>query len=224
MDLKATWNNIVICVDTRKKESFRFSDGTEIKLERGWNNFNLREVNPVQGIVIDSSTMDVPNDTEILFQHTCFHATYELFNVRKDSGKDVESPYRYFSVPISLCFAWRYQRKEWQPMKGFLITTRVWKPYEGLLQIPPSLIPNRLYVKEGELKNNIVITLKYCDYEIVFQGDNGREDYLISTKLDDEVVAIDNGLTEKYQEGNILIGRTVDEAKPIKNISYVETV
>jgi len=222
MDIKATWNNVVIKVDTEKKSVHTFSDGTAIKLERGWNNFNLREVNPVQGIVIDCSNDDVPVNSEILFQHTCFHPTYELFNIKRGSGEDIASPYRYFSVPITLCFAWRKQGGEWQPMKGFLITTRVFEPYKGLLEMPPKLVPQRLYVKEGELKGNIVITLKNCDYEIVFQGDNGRENYLISTKLEDEVIAIDDNLNKKYKKGQILIGRTVDEAKPIKLMSYAE--
>ncbi len=224
MDLKATWGNIIVAIDIYKKDKHRFSNGIEIQLERNWNNFNMIERNPIQGMVVDWYG-DVPRETdkriEIIFQHTVYHDSYRIFN-SANASKEMDD-IRYYSVPIDLCYFWRYEGEEWQPMPNCLITTRVWKPYKGFLIMPPTQIKERLYVLEGEFKGNIVVTSKNCDYEVIFQGDNGKQAYIISTRADrDEILAIDNGLTELYNNGDILIGRTADEAKQVEMTAFAD--
>jgi negative regulator of sigma E activity len=88
--------------------------------------------------------------------------------------------------------------------------------------IEPKLVPDVLYVTTGSMKGNVVRTLKACDYEIVFQGLQGREERLIRFRHfpdedneREEVIAIDGYLTDLVNEGKLLVGLTPLNAKTI---------
>lgn len=73
----------------------------------------------------------------------------------------------------------------------------------------------------GEFKNKIIKTVRGADYQIVFQGDDNREASIIrfrSLPQDDsydkeEVLYVDNYLTEDYFKGKLLAGFEINDAK-----------
>ena len=111
----------------------------------------------------------------------------------------------------------------WFPVKGFETGLRVFKPYEGILQgIEPKLVKDKLFITSGNLKGKVCLTLKSCDYQIVFQDINGREGNIIRLRHSDdefhpreEIVAVDNEATELVQKGELLIGLTPTDAKEL---------
>lgn len=227
--LQTIKDRAVVQIDLQKKNSHTFKDGTKIRLERRFDNFNLRFVNPVNAIVIDAE--DIPEGTEILIHHNSIDKAYEILNYKQVSGTDIASDIRYFSIPTSFCFAWFDENKEWQPMKGFDFALRVFKPYTGMLHgLEPTLIKDTLYVTTGEYKGKVFATLKACDYEIIFQDTNGREGNLIRFRSSEnekeqremEIVAIHNDLTKQLLKGQLLVGVTKSDAKPIKDIKEHE--
>jgi hypothetical protein len=54
MKLKAPSNRVIIKVDLESKNSHTFKDGTKLKLERVYDNFNMRYVKPVNAEVVDA--------------------------------------------------------------------------------------------------------------------------------------------------------------------------
>lgn len=217
----------VICtVDMEGKNSHTFSDGTVIRLERNWENFNQRYVQPVNGIVISAES--IPEGAEILIGHNSVHPVNQIFNYKKLSGEDIASDIKYFSVPVSECFAWN-NGDGWQPLPGFAFALRVFKPYQGpLIGIPPTLLANVLYITTGAYKGKVCRMQKACDYQIIFQDRNGREGNLIRCRPDGnkkerrepEVMAIDHELTELVNSGQYLIGLLNNDAKPLNELQY----
>ena len=71
----------------------------------------------------------------------------------------------------------------------------------------------------------MVKTLVACDYQIIYQGKNGREENLIrfrpmgdpKNKREEEAIAILNDETKKVLSGEYLIGFTTSDAKPYIN-------
>jgi hypothetical protein len=218
--MKAVEGKVVISVDIEKKNSYTFEGGLKIRMERDWNNLNRRETQPVNAIVIDGEGLKP--GSEILIHPNMTHESYQILNYTKLSGEVEGSNIKYFSIPIDQCYAW-LDGEEWKPLKGFDFALRVFRPYEGLIQgVEPKLMQDVLYVTTGELKGNIVHTLKACDYEIVFQGINDREEHLIRFRHfpdedneREEVIAIDGYLTELAKEGKLLVGLTPTNAKTI---------
>jgi len=218
-ELRAPNGRIVISVPTTKKQSHRFSDGTTIYLARGENNFNLREWHPVNGIVIASN--QVPIGTEILFQYNAIQDTFRVYNYKSLSGSDIASDIHYYSIPEEMGYAY-LDRSEWKPLKGYVFGLRVFRPYKGILTgIEPTKIKDTLYITTGDLKGLVVRTLKASDYQIVFQDTNGQEGNIICVQhYEDEndkelVIMIDHDLTEGVQKGDIHVGLTKSDAKPI---------
>lgn len=219
---------IIIRVDMDYKNSVTFSDGTKIELCRKYDNFNMRYVNPVNATVI--SAENIPTDAEVLIHHNSVHDTNRVFNYSSLSGEDIASNIRYFSIPEFDAFAWYdKESKSWQPLPGFDFALRVFKPYKGILNgIEPTLIKDCLYVTTGEYKGLVCRTLKSCDYNIIFQDVNGREGNLIrfrsvedlKTQRELEIVAIDHTLTEQLQNGDLIVGITKSDAKPLKEIQH----
>ena len=64
-------NRVIIKVDLESKNSHTFKDGTKIRLERIYDNFNMRYVKPVNGIVVNAK--DIPEGAEILIHHNATH-------------------------------------------------------------------------------------------------------------------------------------------------------
>ena len=218
--MKSVEGRIVVSVDRESKNSYTFEHGLKIRLERDWNNLNRRETQPVNAIVIDGE--DVAEGSEILIHPNMTHESYQILNHSILSGKVEGSDIRYYSIPTDKCFAW-HDGTEWKPLKTFDFALRVFRPYEGTLEgIEPKLIENMLYVTTGEFKGKIVQTLKACDYEIVFQGKEGREERIIRFRHfpqqdheKEEVIAVREDLTKLLNKGKLLVGLTPTSAKTI---------
>lgn len=218
--MKAVEGKVVISVDHESKNSYTFENGLKIRLERNWNNLNKRETHPVNAIVIDGDGLKA--GSEILIHPNMTHDTYKIHNHTALSGAVEGSDIKYYSIPAEQCYAW-YDEGEWKPLKNFDFALRVFKPYEGAIEgIDPSLMTDILYVTTGEFKGKIVHTLKSCDYEIIFQGKQGREESLIRFRHfpdedneREEVIAVREDLTELLNKGKLYVGLTPTSSKPI---------
>lgn len=217
--MKAVEGKVIISVDHESKNSYTFEGGLKIRLERNWNNLNKRETHPVNAIVIDGDGLK--EGSEILIHPNMTHESYKINNYASLSGEIEGSDIKYYSVPAEQCYAWFDE--EWKPLKGFDFALRVFRPYDGLLDgIEPKLMPDVLYATTGEFKGKIVHTLKACDYEIIFQGKQGREESIIRFRHfpgedheREEVIAVREDLTELLNKGKLLVGLTPTSAKTI---------
>jgi hypothetical protein len=215
-NLRHIEGRVIVKIDMDSKDSWTFESGLKIEYKRKFNNFNQRETSPVNAIVISGEGMI--KDSEILIHPNAIHDSNRIFDY-KDSNDNI----RYYSIHNDMCFAW-HDGNEWQPIKPYEFALRVFKPYEGKLEgIEPTQLKNILFVTSGELKGNVVHTLVACDYQIVFQGKNGREDNLIrfrpfgdeKNKREEEAVAVLHGITDRVLSGEYLIGHSVSDAKKI---------
>ena len=221
MGLKAINGRVVISVDMEKKNFHTFSNGTVIRLERKYDNFNKRYTQPINATVIDSE--NIPNGVDVLVQHNATHPVHEIFNYKTLSGDDIASDIRYFSIPEHDCYAW-FDGGEWQPTTGFVFGLRIFQPYKGTLSgIAPKLIKDVLYITTGEYSNQVVHTLKSSDYELIFQGISGKEERIIRCRHfeveghhREEIICTNDELTNKVQSGEYLIGLNTTDAKRIK--------
>lgn len=222
-DLKHLPGRVVVKVDTQSKNSHRLTEAITIRRERQYNNFNRRETEPVNCIVISAEY--VPTGAEILVGHNALHDTNKIFDYTGLSGAAEATDVRYYSLPEDDCFAWR-DGEEMKPMRNFQFGLRVFKPYEGLIAgIEPTLIKNVLYVTTGALAGQVVNTLIAADYQVVYQNhETGREANLIRFRHSDEeeiekeeVLFINHSLTEEVKSGKLLVGLTVSDAKKITN-------
>lgn len=226
MAIRHAHGRIVVKVDMNYKDSHQFEDGTKIKLVRRVDNFDMKHTQPVNAIVL--SAEHIPQGAEIIIHHNSTHDSNRIFNYKPLSGKEVASDIKYFSIPELEAYLWRMPGEEWQPVKGFATGLRVFEPYNGILQgIPPKQIKDTLLITSGALKGKVVMTLKSCDYCLVFQ-DNGRERNIIRIRHDDdteiereEVQLIHNEMTTRVNKGELLIGLTPTDAKPINELQYV---
>jgi hypothetical protein len=223
-ELKNVENRILIKVWTEEKNHHTFSHGVTIRIERRYENFNCRETQPIQGTVVSGE--GIPKGAIMLFHHNGTRPEFEVLNHGQLSGKEIASDIKFFSVPEEDCFAWKEPDGEWQPSNTFDFGLRVFAPYPGPIHgIEPTLLKDTLYMQTGEYAGQVVRTLKACDYEIVFREPNtGQESRLIRcrpngderTSREPEVIAIDHGLTKKVNNGQILVGLSKTDAKPLK--------
>lgn len=205
--LKHTFGRVVVKMDIQKKNRHTFSNGATIRRERGFNNFNFREVNPCNAIVVSAENM--PIGAEVILDYTSFHDSNKIFDY--DSGSiDVE----FYSVKEYECYAWKIGESEWQPTKDCEFGLRVYRPHEGRLEhVTPERIKETLYVTTGSLKGFVVMTVRGADYQMVFTDDNGKEGNIIRFRHSDEpdydkeeVICIHNEYTDLVNEGKLLIG------------------
>ncbi len=213
---------IVVKIDLNSKDKWAFSDGTVIDYKRRFNNLNLRETNPVNCIVISGE--NIPQNTEILVHPNSIHDSNRVFDYKADN-----SNIRYYSLPKDMCFA--YYDNGWKPLKGYDFALRVFKPYNGfLVGIEPELVERCLYVTTGEFEGKAVMTLVACDYEIVFQGKDLREERLIrfrpfgdpENSREEEAVAILDDITDKIINGEYYVGLSISDAKPLDITAYAD--
>jgi len=224
MKLKAPSNRVIIKVDLESKNSHTFKDGTKIKLERVYDNFNMRYVKPVNAEVVDAK--DIPEGSEILIHHNATHDTYKIFNYQRPTA-EASSDVQYFSIPIEECFMWRKEKgSSWNPLNNFITGLRIFEPYTGILQgIEPSLIKNKIYVTSGELTGNVVGTVISSDYEIIYQDDDGTEGKIIRLRYypegndRNEVISIEHEMTNKVINGELLVGYNISDAAKLITIS-----
>jgi hypothetical protein len=220
MKLKAPANRVIIKVDLESKNSHTFKDGTKIKLERVYDNFNMRYVKPVNAEVV--SAKDVPEGAEILIHHNATHDTYKIFNYLRPTT-EASSSMQYFSIPVEECFLWREEKgSTWNALNNFITGLRIFVPYNGPLEgITPTMYKNKIYVTSGDLAGNVVDTVISSDYEIIYQGDDGTEDRIIRLRYypegndRNEVIAVDHEMTEKVKNGEYLVGYNVSDAKKL---------
>jgi hypothetical protein len=221
MKLKAPSNRVIIKVDLESKNSHTFKDGTKIKLERVYDNFNMRYVKPVNAEVVDAK--DIPTGAEILIHHNATHDTYKIFNYQRPTT-EASSDIQYFSIPIEECFMWREGKGSiWNALNNFVTALRIFKPYKGMLQgIEPEVMNNKLYITSGELKGRAVNTVISSDYEIIYQNDDGTEGRIIRLRYypdgndRNEIIAINDNMTELIENGDLLVGYNKSDAKQLK--------
>jgi hypothetical protein len=213
--LKHTHGRVIISVDMESKNSHTFQNGQKIFIGRQFNNFNRRETHPVNAFVIDAE--NIPAGSEILIHPNSTQDSYKIFNF-DDELSDV----RYYSIPEQECYLWK-DGENWMPLKGYATGLRVFVPYKGIIDgIPNDLIKNVLYITSGEFKGKVVQTLKSCDYEIIFMGAKGVEERVIRCRhFEDEwnereeIVGVDEYLTEQVNKGELLIGISEDKSKTL---------
>jgi hypothetical protein len=223
MKLKAPSNRVIIKVDLESKNSHTFKDGTKIKLERVYDNFNMRYVKPVNAEVVDAK--DIPAGAEILIHHNATHDTYKIFNYQRPTT-EASSDIQYFSIPIEECFMWREGKGSiWNALNNFVTALRIFKPYNGMLQgIEPEVMNNKLYITSGELKGRAVNTVISSDYEIIYQNDDGTEGRIIRLRYypdgndRNEIIAINDNMTELVESGELLVGFNKSDAKQLKEV------
>jgi len=223
MKLKAPSNRVIIKVDLESKNSHTFKDGTKIKLERVYDNFNMRYVKPVNAEVVDAK--DIPTGAEILIHHNATHDTYKIFNYQRPTT-EASSDIQYFSIPIEECFMWREGKGSiWNALNNFVTALRIFKPYKGMLQgIEPEVMNNKLYITSGELKGRAVNTVISSDYEIIYQNDDGTEGRIIRLRYypdgndRNEIIAINDNMTELVENGDLWVGYSKSDAKQLKEV------
>jgi len=214
-------NRVIIKINVELKNSHRFEDGTVIRRERKYNQFNMRIAQPVNAVVVSGE--NVPEGVEVLINHNSIHDTNKIFDYPKLSGAAEATDIRYYSIPEEDCFAWRDKDGVVKPMKNFEFGLRVYKPYLGSLEgVEHELVKDVLYVTTGKLKGKVVNVLKASDYQIVFQGLSGREENVIRFRHSDEqeldreeVVCIEHTLSKKVKSGELFVGLTPQDAKSI---------
>ncbi|NBQ17835.1 hypothetical protein EBU24_05965 [bacterium] len=227
MKLKAPSNRVIIKVDLESKNSHTFKDGTKIKLERVYDNFNMRYVKPVNAEVVDAK--DIPTGAEILIHHNATHDTYKIFNYQRPTT-EASSDIQYFSIPIEECFMWREGKgSTWNALNNFVTALRIFKPYKGMLQgIEPEVMNNKLYITSGELKGRAVNTVISSDYEIIYQNDDGTEGRIIRLRYypdgndRNEIIAINDNMTELIINGELLVGYNKSDAKQLKEVECLQ--
>jgi len=223
MKLKAPSNRVIIKVDLESKNSHTFKDGTKIKLERVYDNFNMRYVKPVNAEVVDAK--DIPTGAEILIHHNATHDTYKIFNYQRPTT-EASSDIQYFSIPIEECFMWREGKGSiWNALNNFVTALRIFKPYKGMLEgIEPEVMNNKLYITSGELKGKAVNTVISSDYEIIYQNEDGTEGRIIRLRYfpdgndRNEITAINDNLTELVENGDLWVGYSKSDAKQLKEV------
>lgn len=227
MKLRAPANRVIIKVDLESKNSHTFKDGTKIKLERVYDNFNMRYVKPVNAEVVDAK--DIPTGAEILIHHNATHDTYKIFNYQRPTT-EASSDIQYFSIPIEECFMWREGKgSTWNALNNFVTALRIFKPYKGMLQgIEPEVMNNKLYITSGELKGRAVNTVISSDYEIIYQNDDGTEGRIIRLRYypdgndRNEIIAINDNMTELIINGELLVGYNKSDAKQLKEVECLQ--
>lgn len=220
-NLRHVDGRVIVVVNTQMKNYHSFSDGTTIRLERGYNNFNRRQTQPVNAFVVSGE--GISGGSEVLISHNALHET-NLITDYSQLGKEVSEDIKYYSLPVDDCFAWRKPKEEWMPLSNFEFGLRLFAPYGGSLQgIDPTRIKDVLYVTTGKLKGSVCNVLKASDYEIIFQGDDGQEKSIIRFRhseeedfIREEVLCINHELTEQVNNNELLIGYNIKDAKWLK--------
>lgn len=223
-NLKCIDGKVIVKIDLKSKDSHTFSSGIRIRLERKFNNFNRRETDATNAIVISSN--HIPKGAEILVHPNAIHDSLRIFNY-KENNSDVN----YYSIPEEMCFIWKDENNVWKVLPPYETALRIFKPYKGFLTgIDPEQLKDTLWVTSGELKNKAVKTLVACDYCIVFQDSNGREGNIIrfrpfgdaKTNKEEEAIAILHDTTYKVLNREFLLGISIKDAKPLQINTYAD--
>ena len=221
-NIKAVPNRVIVAVDMNKKSTHRMECGTEIYLARQFDNFDRKYTEPVNAIVISGG--GVPAYSEAIIHHNAIHDVNRIFNI---NGVESSESLRYFSVLEGQVYLYREKDSEqWKPCEGFATALRLFKPYTGIIEgIGPTRVKDKLYITSGELSGQVVLTLKAADYEMIFQGLNGREQRVIRIRHfglnelheREEVIGIDHECTEMVKKGTLYVGLNESDCIPLTN-------
>jgi hypothetical protein len=211
----------IVKINLDLKNSFTFSNGTKIRLERDVENLNRRETQAVNAVVVASDY--IPTGSDLLIHHNSTHEVNRIFDRKLEN---IEDGFKYFSLPENDCFLYREPGStEYKPCNGIATALRIYEPYTGSMEgVPHKLVKNKLFITSGKLKNKVCDVLKASDYEIVYQGDDGREAKVIRLRHygkefneREEIIAVDNYLTKFVLNGDLLIGlNSMDAQKFVK--------
>lgn len=216
---------VIVKVWMEEKNYHTFENGQRIRLERNIENLDIKYTRISQGEVVDSEYL--PQGAVVLFHPNQIHDTNRIFNYGSLSGSDIASEIHYYSISEHSIYLYREGDGSYKPLRGYATALRVYKPYTGILQgISPKKIENVLWVTSGELKDKVVYTLKACDYQIIFQETNGREGNVIRFRpfgnekenREAEAIAIMDEYTKKVISGDLYVGLSETDAKPIKQL------
>jgi hypothetical protein len=222
MNLQAPKGKVIVSVDLEGKNSWTFAHGQTIRLERGVENLNFREVNPVNAVCLASDS--IPIGAEVLIHHNAVHETFRVNNLQQLGGETTATSVKIYSIPEEECFLWRTEDMEhFSPCKGYATALRVFEPYKGLIAgIEPTRMKGVLYLTSGELKGQVCRLLHAADYEIVFQNRDGREGRIIrvrhyegETHDREEVICILPTLGEMVKKGELWVGLRPSDARPL---------
>jgi len=210
---------VIVKINFKQKEKYQLTEGVTIEWQRGYN-FNLREDRAASGYVIDGEGL--PVGAYVLTNYLATEPSYEITNQTILTDEEKEIGFKVVSIPQDMVFCY-LENGEWQPYFEYLITTRIFKEYKGVLVgIENEQIKNRLYVIKGEIEwdgvkedlaGKVCIVTEFSDYQIIFHDTDSKEQSVIRTR-DREVLAVDNTLTKDVQNGELLIGiSSVNSAK-----------
>lgn len=223
---------VVVSVDMQYKNKHRFHNGTQIVLVRDVNNFDRKYTQPVNALVLSGDK--IPVLAEVLIHPNSTHDTNRIFNYKQLSGKDIAAEINIYSIREEDCYMWRKDTPEWTPCSVYDTGLRVFQPHAGMIiGIPPKRLKDILYVTSGKYKGQCVMTLRACDYELIFNDLDGREKRIIRFRPEGdftsanpahhreaEVIAIMHELTEKVNDGRLWVGLSQSDCKPINDSVY----
>jgi hypothetical protein len=220
--IKNIHGRVIIKADIEGKNFHTFSTGLKIRIERNYNNLDKKHTQQVLGEVVSSDT--IPTGAMILFHHNSIHPVNIINNHSQLSGVEIASGIQYFSFKEDECYLWKMPKeKEWNPAKNFGTCLYLFEPYIGpLLGIPPKKIKDILYIaKGGDYAGNVCNCLKSTGMPIIFVNEDGIEETIIRMRTyegysdREEVIAINYELTEKVLSGEVYVGVTEKDCKPL---------
>lgn len=223
MGLKNIKGKVIVSIDTEYKNSYKLTNDVTIKLERDVENLNKRETQAVNAIVIASDIL--PVGAEVLVHHNSCHDVNRLFDYEPLSGEAIKNSIKYYSISEGDCYLYREGKNKYQPCKNIATALRIYQPYEGNLKgVKPKRIQNKLFITSGEFKNKVCEVLVASDYEIVYQGDEGREERIIRIRhfedIDgherEEIIAVNHEFTKLVLNNKLLIGLNANDATTFK--------
>lgn len=210
LDLKAPKRNVIVRIMLDNKERYQLTEDIEILIQKGFD-FNRRIDAASFGVCIDDADNEIPKGAEILIHHNASDPSYFIHDLSSE-GKNV------FSIPNDMCFVYRVNGGEWQPCKDFIISERIFQPYNGVIHgVEHNQLKKHLWVVKGNIEdaptieNKAVFSGQHNDYEIIFH-DKGREASLIRSRKRD-IFAIDDSITEKVKLGELLVGKNHKDAR-----------
>lgn len=207
--MKHVGNNVIIKMDVLQKTKYSLAKDVVIEIIRNFN-FNQREDRASFGYIVDGEGLT--KGAEVLCHYLALEPNYLIESETILTDKEKREGFRVMSIPVDMCFAVN-EGKGWVPCKDFLITQRIFLPYNGkMVGVEHQLVKNRMFViagfdEEGEidLSGKCVVTLENADYEVIWHNKENKEERLIRTR-GREITAIDEGLTKKLQNGKYLVG------------------
>lgn len=218
--MKALRNKVIVKIDTKQKERYALGNGAILEIERGYN-FNLREDRPSLAECIDGENL--PAGADVLINYLALEPNYHVDSEQILTNEEKEQGYKILSIPKDMVFCYK-EKNEWIPCEDYLLTERIFKPYNGkLVGIMPEVIKSRLYIVKGfdkwdgekkELSGKVCAVTLNSDYEVIWNNKNNMEERLIRT-MHREILAVDDGMLKDLKNGKYLIGLSPANCKKI---------